>query len=326
MLEKSNAIRDVLYSIARYCTLTAGQMSRVFEQESIYPSGKDWHLFLERFLLALSALLLASGVVFFFAYNWAEMHKFVKLGMLQAILVIIVGLALFSPFERRVKEALLCGAAVVMGVLFAVYGQIYQTGADAYDFFQGWALGVFLWALAARSSYLWFLFLLLLNLTLYFYAEQVARISWSGQQLPMLLFLMNAAAVVMWEYLYTKGQLSASSRWFPLLVGLGAIIINTLGMGEAILNHFRDNRGLIVLLTIVFYGTGFWYGLRYHRMFYPAALGLSLIIMGTVLLVRVLDKSGGEAMLLFSSLFVIGATTALAYYLRQLNKLWYGNN
>ena len=78
MFEKTNATRDVLYSLARYCTIKPGRLRQLFDQEAVYPQRINWTRFLERFLLALSAILLASGVIFFFAYNWADMHKFVK--------------------------------------------------------------------------------------------------------------------------------------------------------------------------------------------------------------------------------------------------------
>lgn len=214
----------------------------------------------------------------------------------------------------------------MLGVLFAVYGQIYQTGANAYDFFQGWAMGVLLWALVGRSSYLWLLFLVLVNLTLHFYGEQVARFTWPSYLLPMLLFLINAAAVAIWELLRAKKYVSDSSRWFPTSVGLAAIIINTASVGESIFDHFREGRETLLLSTPALYGLGIWWGLRQRRMFYPAAIGLSLIVMGTCFLARLFDTAGGEAALLLTSLFVIGATTALVFFLKRLSKLWYGNN
>ena len=326
MFQKTNAARDVLYSLARFCSLKPEQLSSLFKQEAVYPRRKDWFSFLERFLLVLSAVLVASGVLFFFAYNWADMHKFVKLGLLQAVIVLLIALNLFSGFDKRVKEILLTGSAVMLGVLFAVYGQIYQTGANAYDFFQGWTMAVLLWAVAGRTNQLWFLFLLLINLTLHFYAEQVARYTWPSYLLPLLLFLINSTAVIIWEILWTKGKIGAAKRWFPTLVGLAAVTIHTLAVCEAVFREFRDDKGINLLLTALLYSLGFWYGYRIQLMFYPAALGLSLIVIGTCLLLRLLDHSAFEAILLLSSMFVIGTTTALAYYLRHLNRHWYGKH
>ena len=44
------------------------------------------------------------------------------------------------------------GATFLIGTLFAVFGQIYQTGADAYDLFLGWTLFTILWAVAIRFA------------------------------------------------------------------------------------------------------------------------------------------------------------------------------
>lgn len=98
MFEKTNAARDVLNSLARFCTTRPERLRQLFDQEAVYPQRINWAYFLERFLLALSAILLASGVIFFFAYNWADMHKFVKLGLLQGIVLLLTGLVLFTGF------------------------------------------------------------------------------------------------------------------------------------------------------------------------------------------------------------------------------------
>ena len=323
MFENVNAARDVLYSLARHCQIGHAQLKKLFEQEGVYTSRQHWFLFLEWFLLALGAVLTAAGVIYFFAYNWAEMHKFVKLGLLQSVVLLLVGLVLWGRFDAKISKVLLTLAAVMVGVLFAVFGQIYQTGANAYDFFQGWALAIFLWALAGRSGYLWLLFLVLVNLTLHFYAAQVAHHTWPSYLLPVLLFLINSAAVALWELLWTKGKISTALRWFPALVALAAITINTMGQCSAIFRGLEEDKGLSLFITACVYALGFWYGLRQQRMFYPAALGFSLIIIGTCSLVKLLEHADDEGILLLSSMFVIGTTSALAFYLKHLNGLWY---
>ena len=47
------------------------------------------------FLLSLGIAFLVSGVIFFFAYNWASLHKFIKLGLLQALIITMVCVAVF---------------------------------------------------------------------------------------------------------------------------------------------------------------------------------------------------------------------------------------
>lgn len=330
MFAKINAVRDVLYSIARYCRCSTQQLSLLFEQEKVYPDKEEWLRYLQPFLLVLSAVLFAAGVVFFFAYNWAAMHPFLKLGLLQGLLLLVIGALLFAPLVKTTRKIMLTVGAVLLGALFAVYGQIYHTGANAYDFFLGWTLSIFIWTLVGRSAALWLVFMVVLNLTLHFYAEQLATF-WQDLILPVLLFLINAAAVAVWEYLRSRERVPASTRWFAIIVALVALIINTGAVTEAIFaSSWQDETtwkdwGLMLLVTLLVYGAGWWYAQNTRSLFYPATESLSLIAIGCTLFIRIFEYTD-VAVLLFASLFVIGSTTGLAYYLMHLNKKWYGTN
>ncbi|MBO7203321.1 MAG: DUF2157 domain-containing protein, partial [Paludibacteraceae bacterium] len=52
------------------------------------PAGKvdaqKWLRFSEVLTLSLGAGLLLSGIIFFFAYNWETIHRFVKMGIVAA--------------------------------------------------------------------------------------------------------------------------------------------------------------------------------------------------------------------------------------------------
>ena len=330
MFAKINAVRDVLYSIARYCRCSTQQLSLLFEQEKVYPDQEEWLRYLQPFLLVLSVVLFAAGVIFFFAYNWSDMHPFLKLGLLQGLLLILIGVLLFAPLGKTTRKILLTAGAVLLGVLYAVFGQIYQTGANAYDFFLGWTLSIFIWALVGRSAALWLVFMVVLNLTFHFYAEQVAPF-WQELILPVLLFLINAAAVAVWEYLRNRERVAASTRWFAVIVAMAALFIITGAVVEAIfVSSWQDETtwkdwGLMLLLTLLVYAAGWWFAQKSRRLFYPATEGLSLIAIGCALFIRIFEYTD-VAVLLFASLFVIGSTTGLAYYLMHLNKKWYGTN
>ena len=88
------------------------------------------------FLLAVGVGFTVAGIIFFFAYNWEELPKFAKLGIVEVLLVASVLLATFTHWNKLVKQILLTEATFLIGTLFAVFGQIYQTGADAYDLFR----------------------------------------------------------------------------------------------------------------------------------------------------------------------------------------------
>src|SRR5690606_30155924 len=82
-----------------------------------------------------------------------------------------------------------------VGVLFAVYGQIYQTGANAYDFFLAWTIFVTLWVLVSNFAPLWFLYLILINTTFILYSEQVAT-DWSLALVCIVLFIFHFSVLL----------------------------------------------------------------------------------------------------------------------------------
>ena len=143
--------------------------SSPLSRQALYADKKQWNQFLSIFLLAVGVGFTVAGIIFFFAYNWEELPKFAKLGIVEVLLVASVLLATFTHWNKLVKQILLTGATFLIGTLFAVFGQIYQTGADAYDLFLGWTLFTILWAVAIRFAPLWLTFIGLLCTTIWLY-------------------------------------------------------------------------------------------------------------------------------------------------------------
>ena len=127
--------------------------SSPLSRQALYADKKQWNQFLFCFLLAVGVGFTVAGIIFFFfAYNWDELPKFAKLGIVEVLLIASVLLVTFTRWNKLVKQILLTGATFLIGTLFAVFGQIYQTGADAYDLFLGWTLFTILWAVAIRFA------------------------------------------------------------------------------------------------------------------------------------------------------------------------------
>lgn len=124
-------------------------------------------------LLFMGVGLALAGIVFFFAYNWSELHRFAKLGLLGALLLggVAVAWTSWSTHPLRAKLGIL-SSSVLVGVFLAVYGQIYQTGADAWELFAGWAALIMGWTLIARFQALWMLWLIILHVAIGFCWQQ----------------------------------------------------------------------------------------------------------------------------------------------------------
>ncbi|HWL30052.1 MAG TPA: DUF2157 domain-containing protein, partial [Burkholderiaceae bacterium] len=127
--------------------------------------------FLQKTTLGLGCLLLASALICWVAANWEHAGGFQKLAGAQALLIAVVLLTwrlVYLHVGRNARDfraaAASAGlAAVVTGALLALVGQIYQTGADSWVLFAGWAVLLLPWLVALPSVFLGLLCAGLLN-------------------------------------------------------------------------------------------------------------------------------------------------------------------
>ena len=111
-----------------------------------------WGTWVSRLLLLLGTSLVLAGIIFFFAHNWERLGPLLKLGLIQgAMLACLLGAWLVRS-STLPCQVLLTAACVLVGVLLAVYGQIYQTGADAFELFLGWWVLILPWVLAVGNG------------------------------------------------------------------------------------------------------------------------------------------------------------------------------
>jgi uncharacterized membrane protein len=126
-----------------------------------------------RALLALGVGQFLAGVVFFFAYNWNDLTDIAKFAVIEAALVISLGGALLAGLDRVFGQMLLIAASVLTGVLLGAIGQVYQTGADAFELFVAWAGLILPWTIISRHAAQWLLWLVVAETALVLYCEQV---------------------------------------------------------------------------------------------------------------------------------------------------------
>lgn len=132
-----------------------------------------WARWGSRALLALGAGQFLAGVVFFFAYNWNDLSDIAKFAVVESGLIVAAVAALIHGIDRPFGQVLLIAAAIMTGVLLAVIGQVYQTGADVFELFAAWAVLILPWVLAGRSAALWLLWVAVAAIALGLYGEQV---------------------------------------------------------------------------------------------------------------------------------------------------------
>lgn len=192
------------------------------------PDGLAWLRFTDYLLLILGALFLISGIFFFIAFNWEDLPRFARFGVVEGAIVVTVAIAHWVGLQRISGKIALTVAALLVGGLLAVFGQEYQTGADSYSLFVYWALLILGWVLISRFDLLWVGWAGLLNVSLLLYFSQVLR----GDEYPQpeALFALNTVALVLWEWM---GRRFAwwQHRWparLTALVAFGFVLIPTL--------------------------------------------------------------------------------------------------
>ena len=119
------------------------------------PTPAEWRAFWAHLLQAAGLGSVGAGVIFFVAANWQAWGLAGRFGLLEAGLLICVAAALWQPPPARVGQAALLLATLFTGALLALFGQSYQTGADAYELFFTWALLALPFAVAALSGAVW---------------------------------------------------------------------------------------------------------------------------------------------------------------------------
>lgn len=211
------ATPERLRALADAGVLTPSGLEHALRLAVASPARPAWRRFLSAVLLGFGSLLVLSGVIYFFAYNWAALHRFGKMGLLLAA-ILAASLAAWRLGEGLAGQFALLFAAVLVGPLLAVYGQAYQTGADPYELFIGWSLLVLPWVALARFGPLWLLLLLLVDTGICLYWEQVAN--GEGSTLLLVLGLVNGGAWAAHELLAGRGIPWLRGRWLPRVLAV----------------------------------------------------------------------------------------------------------
>ena len=292
-------------------------------RQPLHAGKKQWNRFLSIFLLATGVGFTVSGIIFFFAYNWDELPKFAKLGIVEALLIASVFLAILTRWNTLTKQILLTGATFLIGTLFAVFGQIYQTGADAYDLFLGWTLFTLLWAVAIRFAPLWLTLIGLLCITIWLYIIQIATPdTWETTLLSNAITWICALATAATEWMNLNRRLSKQNRWFVSLLSLATIVHASILLMMAICQE-ESILSVPLISAALLFAAGLCFGWKQRNLFYSATIPFAVLM---ILLTTFLCHSELDEVLLFffAAVIVITGTTLLIYIILHLKKQWYG--
>lgn len=184
-------------------------------------------------LLGLTGVaLLLSGIVCFFAYNWEKIGLVLKFSLPLLGLLGCAVSAYFKGLSSNTGKVLSFSCGIFIGIFWAVYGQVYQTGSFVYEFLGVWALCLLPLALLAGNRWIWVLWAGLLN----GYCCYL-----SSEYLFWQIFLINTLCFAFSERAYFQKKQGPLFSLFFLIPALWACLIN--GM---------ENDGFWVSFCLVF--------------------------------------------------------------------------
>lgn len=219
-----------------------------------------------RALLALGAAQLLAGIVFFFAYNWSDLSDIAKFALVEGALAIAALGAVAVGLDRAFGRVLLLAASVLTGVLLAVIGQVYQTGADVFELFVAWAALILPWVVISRSAAHWLLWLVVAQIALWLYCEQVpmaiGEMTW--EQVSVISGATIAAALAAREWAVRAGVAWLAYRWTRLIPLLACLTILFLPAAGYVLDF--DARGTSPLNVAAFLLAAIAAGFVYWRV------------------------------------------------------------
>lgn len=298
------------------------------------PTVGEWLAYLDRLLLILGAVFLVAGVVFFFAFNWADMPRFAKFALLQGLVVGTASAAFVVRLERWGGRVLLGASAILLGVALAVIGQAYQTGADSYRLFVNWLMLITGWVIVSRWNVLWLMWVVLANVALSMYWWQV--IGRYELQLNLILAGFNYGFLVAWELMAWRGPFDWMRRgmWFQSLLMVPVLGYATFNMLDMIFSFSYRYVSLgnfgVLFYALVLAGNLVMYagGLR-RDLSILALTALSVLVVlvsgiarGLYEILDFADILDGYFYTFAMGLITIGLSAALGYGLRTLQQRW----
>jgi len=310
-----------MLKLAETRQLAPDQLARAGMRAPLGPAREAWLAAFDRLSAFAGALLLGAAVVFFFAYNWSELDRFARLGIAVTAVAGCVGVAIFSrPFSTTYRAALL-GACIATGALLALIGQTYQTGADIWELFAAWAALMLPFALLARSSASWALWLVVANAALLRALSESTWFSFAGALFdPHSLFMvagLNLVVLLVFEAVGARllvvvrrhvHRLAAAGTLAPL--AFGAIV----GWWD---EEFLPTTGAFALAACA----AVWVYHRPRRDLPVVALALfSSIAVLSSALVRHLPGDADFLAINLVALFVIGSSTFAALWIKRLHQ------
>jgi len=240
--------------------ITSEQSERIINEQPI----EQGHSLLTRILISISALLIGLGVISFFAYNWQDMTKWMKLATIFLSFIIAHGVGLWlgrKPEKNAHTEFWHLLGSFLFGAAIILIAQIYHIDEHAPNGILLWSLGPLMMMFILKSTPQMLLYAVLVIVW------QIMEIEFHTSQSWAVFYVCTS--VILFS-IYKK-------HWFPVAIATVSIVVVS-----AIQCRFSSVNPLAVLLCLGAMCVGV--GLLIRRSSYascavtPEAIGLILYI------------------------------------------------
>ncbi|HEV7609010.1 MAG TPA: DUF2157 domain-containing protein [Steroidobacteraceae bacterium] len=325
--------RSELDGLAEFYSLDSRRTETMLELAGAHPQRAEAIHFFANCLRIAGVLSLAAALVFFVAANWSRIAVFGRFALVEIVLIACVAVAFAKPPPAFIGRGAAFLAFIATGALLALFGQTYQTGADVYELFLGWALLGLPLVVAAQWSVATAAWVLVLNgaLVLFCGGHPTGGLMWAlldGWHFRPTLLIIAAAWVnlVLWFALEIR-PIDAAPDWVRRLILSCAFGFGSWGGVLGVLDDrtgFDAARGdpAALLALVVAMVAVVVYAFRRRTDVYPLAVVMGTFIIVSLVWLGRVAAFRDEGTFLLLALWLIGTSTAAGKVLTSLTRRW----
>lgn len=324
--------RKTLLSLIENQRLEENNIEEALHLASIPPTLNALLSFVRLVLIWVGAMSLVIALLLFIAYNWQDFGRFSKFLMVEVSMLASIGIYYISAKYKKVQQIALMFASITLGILLALIGQTYQTGADPWQLFALWALFMTPWALVAGTSSLWILWIVLINVAsvLYYQKFDLSFLLWfnARDELLVLLFGINASLWILWSFLSIKYETFNQVVSVRFLAFLAVSSISTLAIIH--LYDAREMTAMYMLLYIASLALIYYvYRVRNIDLYMMSLFSMSLFFFILNIVIRFITFNGFNDIASFILILLVtigGLTTAIMSWMKNLRKEYHAKS
>ncbi|GBU12036.1 membrane protein [Enterobacterales bacterium] len=258
---------------------------------------------------------------------------------LVELLIIALAVVVWWRWYDGVSRAAMLALGLSFGGLFALYGQIYQTGADSWELFRAWTLVLLPLALIGRQNALWFCTWVIANLAfqLYYASRAVSlfddvmltHFSWLADTTLYAYFAIQGVLLILREFLAERATKKnpyswLAHRWLSRVMAAYLLMTITPAAAEAVSYWGSEYGSKISLLiwAVTLLAGYFYYHFRRPDLCVLTLGVISVMLVGCTVIVQLFDRSWDVGTLFAAgclmALWLAGGGAVLLHWRRKL--------